>query len=158
MAAVQLIGHGGFEKLVYIESAPMPKVGQGEVLVKVLAAGINNTDINTRIGWYSATAIASTEGAATSDLSLADGDWKGNGLTFPRIQGADVCGEIVSLGTNVPESRLGQRVIVQSCLLSLRQGVFTPWLGSERDGAFAQYVRRGAGPPLARREPGSAER
>ena len=118
----------------------MPVVGPGEVLIRVLAAGINNTDINTRIGWYSAQATASTADAATSGLSPADGDWTGGGLTFPRIQGADVCGEIVSLGANVAGSRLGQRVIVQSCLLSLRQGEFTPWLGSERDGAFAQYV------------------
>ena len=140
MAAVQLVGHGGYDKLVYTERAPVPVAGPGEILIKVLAAGINNTDINTRIGWYSAQATASTADAATSDLSPADGDWTGGGLTFPRIQGADVCGEIVSLGANVAESRLGQRVIVQSCLLSLRRGEFTPWLGSERDGAFAQYV------------------
>ena len=31
-------------------------------------------------------------------------------------------------------------MIVQSCLLSLRRGEFTPWLGSERDGGFAQFV------------------
>jgi NADPH:quinone reductase-like Zn-dependent oxidoreductase len=140
MAAVQLVGHGGYDKLVYTERAPVPIVGPGEVLIRVLAAGINNTDINTRIGWYSAQATASTAEATVSDLSPVDGDWTGGGLTFPRIQGADVCGEIVSLGANVAASRLGQRVIVQSCLLSLRQGEFTPWLGSECDGAFAQYV------------------
>lgn len=140
MAAVQLIGHGGYDNLVYTERAPMPTVGPGEVLIKVLAAGINNTDINTRIGWYSSKAIASTEETTELDLLLVDGDWTGAGLTFPRIQGADVCGEIVSLGAGVPEGRLGQRVIVQSCLLSLRRGEFIPWLGSERDGAFAQYV------------------
>ena len=140
MAAVQLVGHGGYDKLVYTESAPVPKVGPGEVLIKVLAAGINNTDINTRIGWYSSKTTAST--AETTDLGLlpADGDWTGTGLTFPRIQGADVCGEIVGLGAGVAQSRLGQRVIVQSCLLSLRRGEFTPWLGSERDGGFAQFV------------------
>ena len=140
MAAVQLIGHGGYDKLVYTESAPVPMVGPGEVLIRVRAAGINNTDINTRIGWYSNKAIASTAEAATSALSPANGDWTGSGLAFPRIQGADVCGDIVSLGAGVTEGRLGQRVIVQSCLLSLRQGEFTPWLGSERDGGFAQFV------------------
>jgi NADPH:quinone reductase-like Zn-dependent oxidoreductase len=140
MAAVQLVGHGGYDKLVYTESAPMPKVGPGEVLIKVLAAGINNTDINTRIGWYSSKMTASTAETTDSDLLPADGDWTGTGLTFPRIQGADVCGEIVSLGAGVAQSRLGQRVIVQSCLLSLRRGEFTPWLGSERDGGFAQFV------------------
>ena len=140
MAAVQLIGHGGYDKLAYTERATVPIAGQGEVLIKVLAAGINNTDINTRIGWYSSEATASTAETARSDLLPADGDWTGTGLAFPRIQGADVCGEIVGVGPGVAERRLGQRVIVQSCLLSLRQGEFAPWLGSERDGAFAQYV------------------
>ncbi len=140
MAAVQLVGHGGYDKLAYTERAPVPIAGPGEVLIKVLAAGINNTDINTRIGWYSAKTSASTAEASTPDLSSADGDWTGRGLAFPRIQGADVCGEIVDLGDGVAESRLGERVIVQSCLRSLRQGELTPWLGSERDGAFAQYV------------------
>jgi NADPH:quinone reductase-like Zn-dependent oxidoreductase len=140
MEAVQLVGHGGYDKLVYSESVTTPIAGPGEVLIKVLAAGINNTDINTRIGWYSSKATASTDETTKSDFLPADGDWTGAGLTFPRIQGADVCGEIVGLGPGVAESRRGQRVIVQSCLLSLRRGEFTPWLGSERDGGFAQYV------------------
>ena len=140
MAAVLLVGHGGYDKLVYTESAPLPIAGPGEVLVKVLAAGLNNTDINTRIGWYSSKATAGTDETTKSEMSPADGDWTGAGLTFPRIQGADVCGKIVGLGPGVAEGRLGQRVIVQSCLLSLRRGDFTPWLGSERDGSFAQYL------------------
>jgi NADPH:quinone reductase-like Zn-dependent oxidoreductase len=140
MAAVQLVGHGGSDKLVYTERVDVPTVGPGEVLIKVLAAGINNTDINTRIGWYSTEAAAGTAETIKSDLSPTDGDWTGTGLAFPRIQGADVCGRIVGVGAGVDESRLGQRVIVQSCLLSLRQGEFTPWLGSERDGGFAQFV------------------
>ncbi len=140
MKAVQLVGHGGCDKLVYSENVTAPIAGPGEVLIKVLAAGINNTDINTRIGWYSSKATAGTDETTGLELSPADGDWTGAGLAFPRIQGADVCGMIVGLGPGVAESRLGQRVIVQSCLLSLRQGEFTPWLGSERDGAFAQFV------------------
>ncbi len=140
MSAVRLVGHGGYDKLVFTELAPVPKPAPGEVLVKVLAAGINNTDINTRIGWYAADANASTAEAVVADPSKGAGDWTGAGLTFPRIQGADVCGEIVGVGANVPDGRIGQRVIIQSCLLSLSQGAFTPWLGSERDGAFAEYV------------------
>jgi NADPH:quinone reductase-like Zn-dependent oxidoreductase len=140
MAAIQLIGHGGYDRLVYTERAPMPNAGPGEVLIKVLAAGINNTDINTRIGWYSSKANASTAETTKSEFLPSDGDWTGTGLAFPRIQGADVCGEIVGIGVGVDKGRLGQRVIVQSCLLSLRQREFTPWLGSERDGGFAQFV------------------
>ncbi len=140
MAAVQLIGHGGPDRLIYTEWVPVPQVKPDEVLIQVLAAGINNTDINTRIGWYSATAQAGTAEAATGNQSTTDGDWTGGGLSFPRIQGADACGIIVAVGADVAAGRLSERVIVQSCLRSLRQGTFTPWLGSERDGAFAQYV------------------
>ncbi|MFO0992604.1 MAG: zinc-binding dehydrogenase [Hyphomicrobiales bacterium] len=140
MAAVQLLGHGGYEQLHYNESVRASTPGPGEVLIRVKAAGINNTDINTRIGWYSASKSQSTSDAIVSDEKITDGDWTGKGLAFPRIQGADVCGEIVGVGDGVARDRLGERVIVQSCLLSRRQGRFTPWLGSEYDGGFAQYV------------------
>jgi D-arabinose 1-dehydrogenase-like Zn-dependent alcohol dehydrogenase len=53
MQAVVTTGNGGFDKLVYRE-VPVPVAGPGEVLVQVLAAGVNNTDVNTRLGWYSA--------------------------------------------------------------------------------------------------------
>jgi NADPH:quinone reductase-like Zn-dependent oxidoreductase len=140
MAAVHLVGHGGFDKLVYSETVAVPAVESGEVLIAVLAAGVNSTDINTRIGWYSSTERASTGEATSSGASPSDGDWTGKGLVFPRIQGADVCGEIVAVGEGVAADRIGQRVIVQCCLLSLREGDFIPWLGSERDGGFAQFV------------------
>ncbi len=39
--------------LEYRNNLPVPHPGKGEVLVRVTAAGVNNTDINTRIGWYS---------------------------------------------------------------------------------------------------------
>src|SRR5579871_2489664 len=53
MKAVLLTGYGGFEKLDYRTDVPAPRPGPDEVLIRVTAAGINNTDINTRIGWYS---------------------------------------------------------------------------------------------------------
>ncbi|MDZ4736697.1 MAG: alcohol dehydrogenase family protein [Rhodospirillaceae bacterium] len=146
MAAVQLTAHGGTETLCYREDVPVPLPGPGEVLIRVSAAGINNTDINTRIGWYAAdsnagTAEANESGPAAPETATPEkGDWSGMGLSFPRIQGADACGEIVATGHGVGEDRLGERVIVQSCLRSLASGNFTPWLGSERDGAFAQFV------------------
>lgn len=140
MCAVHLTGHGGYEKLAFVEDAPVPKPAAGEVLIKVLAAGVNNTDINTRLGWYSSSVSTATSDAANAGDAVDQGDWTGQGLAFPRIQGADVCGLVVALGENAPERLLGKRVIVQSCLLSLAEGAFTPFLGSERDGAFAQYV------------------
>ena len=53
MCAVLLTGHGGTEKLKYKTDVPVPEPKPQEVLIRVAAAGINNTDINTRIGWYS---------------------------------------------------------------------------------------------------------
>ncbi len=126
MAAMLLTGHGGPEMLVYRTDVPVPRPGLGEVLVRVGAAGINNTDINTRLGWYA---------AGGSDA----GGWAG-AIAFPRIQGADVCGRIAAVGPGVAPTRLGERVLVQSCLCSLRQGTQDVWLGSERDGGFAQFV------------------
>ena len=68
MTAVQLVGHGGLDKLRYRGDVPTPAAGAGEVLLKVAAAGVNNTDINTRIGWYSKPA-----GGATGDAGGAGG-------------------------------------------------------------------------------------
>lgn len=127
MTAIQLLGHGGPDQLVLNPAVPTPQPGPGEVTIRVHAAGINNTDINTRIGWYA---------GADPDK----GDWTGAGLAFPRIQGADVCGRIVATGADVDAGRIGARVIVQSCLVSLGTPELTPWLGSERDGGFAQFV------------------
>ena len=45
------MGHGGLDQLVYSHDIPTPQPKANEVLLKVLAAGVNNTDINTRIGW-----------------------------------------------------------------------------------------------------------
>jgi NADPH:quinone reductase-like Zn-dependent oxidoreductase len=61
MRAVVTTGHGGLEKLDYRTDWPRPDPEPGEVLVKVGACGLNNTDINTREGWYSR-AVAVGEG------------------------------------------------------------------------------------------------
>ena len=51
--AVVLTGHGGLDKLVVHDDLPVPKLKTGEVLIEVGACGMNNTDINTRIGFES---------------------------------------------------------------------------------------------------------
>ena len=53
MHAVQLVGHGGLDKLIYRNDVELPRMGDDDVLIRVRAAGVNNTDLNTRIGWYS---------------------------------------------------------------------------------------------------------
>lgn len=142
MHAVYLTGHGGFEKLSYSTSAPLPVAGPEEVLIRVGAAGINNTDINTRIGWYSKKVMDGTtlEGSQQGfdEADAADGGW-GGAINFPRIQGADVCGRIVAVGEAVAQSRIGERVIVEPCL---REGENDfSYFGSECDGGFSQYTK-----------------
>ena len=99
MAAVLLTGYGGLDKLQYREDVPVPRPATGEVLIEVRAAGINNTDINTRSGWYNQAVKTGTEAeGAQSGFAVehADsGDW-GSDIRFPRIQGADVAGIIVA--------------------------------------------------------------
>ena len=63
MLAVVTTGIGDYDKLV-INEVPIPILAQGEVLLKVLAAGVNNTDINTRLGWYSSSVSTGTKEAA----------------------------------------------------------------------------------------------
>ena len=117
-----------------------------EVLIRVGAAGINNTDINTRIGWYSKGVATDTHQGGADGFETADSEdasWQGVSLSFPRIQGADCCGRIVAVGTAVDESRIGERVIVRNMLRSyVDYRPFECWtLGSECDGAFAEFVK-----------------
>ena len=116
MKAVVLTGHGGLDKLVYREDVPVPVAGKGEVLVKVGASALNNTDINTRTSWYAPDVTSGiTEGGGQEGFDQAEGKsaaWSGKPLTFPRIQGADVCGRIVAVGEGVDASRIGERVII----------------------------------------------
>ena len=90
MHAVLLTGHGGIDKLVYKTDVEVPFPKPDEVLISVKAAGINNTDINTRIGWYSKSVTSDTNQGAAEGLEDAkkdDSSWSGNPLNFPLIQG-----------------------------------------------------------------------
>jgi NADPH:quinone reductase-like Zn-dependent oxidoreductase len=51
MKAAVLTGHGGLDKLLIRDDFSVPKPDRHEVLIEVGACGMNNTDINTRIGW-----------------------------------------------------------------------------------------------------------
>ncbi|MEO1308396.1 MAG: alcohol dehydrogenase catalytic domain-containing protein, partial [Pseudomonadota bacterium] len=132
MSGIALTGLGGPEMLEWRDDLPRPEAGPGDVLIKVAAAGVNNTDINTRIGWYSQSSDASSDAA-----------WTGKPLEFPRIQGADICGVITAVGADVNTARIGQRVIVEPCFQEYDGKILeAPWyIGSECDGGFAQYVR-----------------
>ncbi len=145
MHAVLLNGHGGFEQLEYRDDVPVPTPETGEVLIRTVAAGVNNTDINTRIGWYSKSVTTATNEGGSSgfdDADNDDGSWSGTALSFPRIQGADICGHIVAVGAGVDTSRIGERVLVRSMQrISNDPDSFECWtVGSECNGGFAQYA------------------
>ena len=147
MTAVYLTGHGGMNKLQIVSDTPVPQPDAGEVLIQVSAAGMNNTDINTRTGWYNQEVESGTtaEGGAEGFGVESDGmgDWVG-GLTFPRIQGCDVVGQIVAVGATVDAKRIGERVIVQPYFHSPNSESYLDqagFLGSEYDGGFAQFVK-----------------
>ena len=74
MRAVLLTGHGGYEKLELRDDVPVPKPGVNDALIRVGAAGVNNTDINTRIGWYSKSVAEATETGAAEGLAGAGDD------------------------------------------------------------------------------------
>jgi len=147
MKAVLLTGHGGYDQLEYRDDVPIPRPEAGEVLIRVGAAGINNTDINTRIGWYSKSVSQGTQNdgsrGGAKGAKIDDAGWSGSALSFPRIQGADVCGEIVQAGENVDPGRVGERVLVEPCLRRdpHNQMFEFTYLGSECDGGFAQYTK-----------------
>ena len=143
MRAMVTMGHGDLDQMKFHESWPRPEPASGEVLVKVKACGLNNTDVNTRSGWYSKTVSSATTGGALEEASEDDPSWGGAPIRFPRIQGADVCGEIVAVGPGISPDRIGERVITDNWLRDPddpgnldKCGYF----GSERDGGFAEYA------------------
>ena len=131
MRGVYLNGHGDFDLLELRDDIPVPSPGPSEVLIKVGAAAVNNTDINTRKAWYS-----------KSDGDSDDAGWSGTPIQFPRIQGADVCGRIVAVGRQVDNNRLNERVLVEPSI-TIAQGEVLEhawYFGSECDGGFADYT------------------
>lgn len=135
MKGITLTGHGGPAMLQWREDIPVPTPGPGQVLVRVLAAGVNNTDINTRIGWYSPDVTGATDAG-----EVAEAGGHAGALAFPRIQGGDLCGRVVAVGHGV-ELPLGSRI---TCPINLPRPTSDNSaayiaLGSEVDGAFAEY-------------------
>jgi NADPH:quinone reductase-like Zn-dependent oxidoreductase len=123
MRAALLTATGGPEVLQVRADVPVPQPTEGEVLIEVGACGLNNTDLNTRRGWY------------------GESGWDG-ALALPLIQGADVCGRVVALGAGADPGLLGRRVLVDPWIRRSSGSDWrdhTAYLGSELDGGFAEY-------------------
>ena len=85
MMAVEIAAPGGPEQLRIVRR-PMPQPGEGEVLVRVAAAGVNRPDVMQRQGRYPPPAGASD------------------------IPGLEIAGEVIALGANVSGVALGDKV------------------------------------------------
>jgi NADPH2:quinone reductase len=86
MTVIGIRAPGGPEMLVP-EERPVPQPGEGEVLVKVAAAGVNRPDVVQRQGFY-----PPPKGATD-------------------IPGLEIAGEVVALGAGVKRWKLGDKVM-----------------------------------------------
>lgn len=130
MQAMQLTHFGDVDQLQLVE-IPRPTPTTDEVLIKVGACGLNNTDLNLRKGWY-----------GSHDEGAAQTGWQRTAPAFPIIQGADIVGEVVAVGAAVATDRIGERVMVNPTLYNAHPDnpMDIDFIGSERPGGFAQYV------------------
>ena len=130
MTAAVLTRHGGADALELRHDWPVPAAAAGEVLVRVGAAAVNNTDIWTREGAY-----------GLPGQPEARAGWRGP-VDFPRVQGGDIAGTVVEVGADVSADLVGRRVLVDPAIYR-DEGRDAPpvgLLGSEADGGFATYV------------------
>jgi len=86
MTAIAIRTPGGPEVLT-AEQRPVPKPGDGEILIEVAAAGVNRPDVMQRMGLY-----PPPPGA-------------------PDIPGLEIAGEVVACGTGVTRWKEGDRVM-----------------------------------------------
>jgi NADPH:quinone reductase-like Zn-dependent oxidoreductase len=133
MKAIVLTAHGGLDKLVYRDDVPVPTCNAGEVLLEVTACGLNNTDVWVRQGAY-----------GTDDDPQAVSTWRRgrSTLTFPRIQGADIVGRVIAVGSGVSDARIGERVIVDASIYNRDDDSLADidYIGHGRDGGYAEYT------------------
>jgi NADPH2:quinone reductase len=86
MTAIAIRAPGGPDMLVP-EQRPLPQLQEGEVLLKVTAAGVNRPDVMQRQGRYPPPAGA------------------------PDIPGLEIAGEVAALGKNASKWKLGDRLM-----------------------------------------------
>jgi hypothetical protein len=103
MTAAVLTRHGGAGALEVRDDWPVPTAGPGEVLVRVGAAAVNNTDIWTREGAYGlpgqpdAKARRQRDVCTSAGLTMSVQDTVGPDIAFAAI---------VHIGQTVPKKLL----------------------------------------------------
>ena len=114
---------------IWMEERPVPTIGPEDVLVKVHKTGICGTDIHI-YKWD---------------------DWAKKTVPVPMITGHEYSGEIVEIGADVRNLKVGQRVSGEGHVVGMksrasRAGKFhldpdTKGIGVNLPGAFAEYVK-----------------
>jgi NADPH:quinone reductase-like Zn-dependent oxidoreductase len=102
MRAIVVRRFGGPEVLA-VESAPVPAPGPGELLVEVVAAGVNPVDVSNH----------------------RDGSWAG--IVPPYTPGSDVSGVVSQVGESVEEFAAGDRVVAMTDFLGTRAGSYAEY-------------------------------
>jgi len=126
MNCQQLIKHGGINNYKYTKTV-MPQLTKDNVIIRVMACSINNTDIWTRKGLYS--------------KDSEDG-WNPN-FKLPIIQGADISGYVYDILDN--KRLIGKKVLVYPVInynnYSDKIDIITQckYLGSEINGGYSHY-------------------
>jgi NADPH:quinone reductase-like Zn-dependent oxidoreductase len=143
MKAVRLFEFGGPDKLVYGDH-PLPEVGTGDVLVKVLATSVSRWDVKYRIG-----EVHEFYGKSTGHHGGIHGR---RAFPMPMQLGRDAAGEVAAVGANVTTFKPGDRVLgvthpenplsgaTMRGLGNLSGGVDLP--GHTMFGGYAQFVSR----------------
>ena len=111
MKAAIIENHGGPETVRLMEGFPDPKPAPGEVVLKVAATALNYHDIFTRNGM------------------------PGIAVPMPMIMGIDIAGTVTELGEGVEGFRVGDRVLVDPMIRTVRGGL----IGEMRHGGLAEF-------------------
>lgn len=116
------------ERGLWMEDVPIPKPGANEVLLKIKKSAICGTDLHI-YKWD---------------------EWAQRTIKTPLIIGHEYVGEVVELGSEVHQYRIGERVTVEGHIAcghcrNCRRGrqhicEHTIGIGVQRDGGFAEYI------------------
>src|ERR1700723_3175811 len=113
---------------LWLEEVPVPEIGTGDVLIKVLLTGLCGTDLHI-FEWN---------------------EWAERTIPVPMVIGHEFVGEVVAVGSGVSDFLPGELVSgeghvvcgrCRNCLAGRRHlCAHTQGVGVNRDGAFAEYI------------------